>query len=118
MSELQHLDIASTKAEEAGCGCGCGTHSDTATSQGAATTTEPAPATGFTTSFQVVGMTCGHCVNAVTGELTDSVAGVNAVNIDLPTGQVVLTSDGPVTEAAIAAAVTEAGYQLAPGSLH
>jgi copper chaperone len=118
MSEIQHLDIASTKAEEAGCGCGCGTHSDTAASGGVATTAEPTSGTGFTTTFQVVGMTCGHCVNAVTGELTDSVAGVSAVNIDLPTGQVVLTSDGPVTEAAVSAAVTEAGYQLAPGSLH
>jgi copper chaperone len=116
MTDIHHLDLASTQAEEAGCGCGCGTHNDTASES--MSTAEPTSGTGFTTTFQVVGMTCSHCVNAVTGELTDSVAGVREVNIDLPTGQVVLTSDGPVTEAAVAAAVTEAGYQLAPGSLH
>ena len=114
MTDIHHLDIASTTAEEAGCGCGCGTHSDKATEATDAATTPGA----VTTTFQVVGMTCGHCVGAVTGELTESVAGVSNVDIDLPTGQVVLTSNGPVTEAAVAAAVTEAGYQLAPGSLH
>lgn len=106
MSEI-HLDLASGEQS----GCGCGTHSAAANAQ------QPS-ATGFTTTFQVVGMTCGHCVSAVTGELTDSVPGVSDVRIDLPSGQVILISDHPVTQAAVAAAVDEAGYQLAPGSLH
>lgn len=118
MSETHHLDLAPAIAEQAGCGCGCGTHSDTATTPNdTPAVAEPTSGADFTTTFQVIGMTCSHCVNAVTGELTESVAGVNKVNIDLPTGQVVVTSDRPITEAAVAAAVTEAGYQLAPGSL-
>ena len=68
-------------------------------------------------TFQVVGMTCGHCVAAVTGELTDMVPGVRDVQIDLPTGQVVVTSDQQLDQAKVAAAIDEAGYQLAPGSL-
>ena len=71
-----------------------------------------------TTTFQVTGMTCSHCVSAVTGELTDTVPGVQDVQIDLASGAVVVTSDRPVDEAAVAAAVDEAGYQLTPGSLH
>ena len=78
-------------------------------------TTSPAP---FTTTFQVQGMTCGHCVGAVTSELTDSVPGVQNVQIDLAAGQVVVTSTQPISESAAAAAVEEAGYQLTAGSLH
>ncbi len=76
--------------------------------------TAPVP---VSTTFQVVGMTCGHCVAAVTGELTDTVPGVRDVQIDLPTGQVVVTSDQQLDQAKVAAAIDEAGYQLAPGSL-
>ncbi len=111
MSEIHHLDLASTNAQEAGCGCGCGTQSQTGT------TSEPASGTGYTTTFQVEGMTCGHCVGAVTSELTDTVPGVQNVQIDLTTGDVVVTSTTPFTESAAAAAVEEAGYHLTPGSL-
>lgn len=69
------------------------------------------------TTFQVVGMTCGHCVAAVNGELTDTVPGVRDVQIDLPTGQVVVTSDQPLDRVKVTAAIDEAGYQLAPGFL-
>lgn len=68
------------------------------------------------TRFQVTGMTCGHCVASVTEELTDAVAGAT-VEIDLPTGQVVLTSPQPVAVEIIEAAVREAGYHVAPGTL-
>ncbi|MET3808396.1 copper chaperone CopZ [Nakamurella sp. UYEF19] len=113
MSEIHHLDLASTKAQEGGCGCGCGTHDQT-------TTSKPAFGSGteyYTTTFQVEGMTCGHCVGAVTSELTDSVPGVQNVQIDLATGDVVVTSTAAFTETAAAAAVEEAGYHFTPGSL-
>lgn len=70
----------------------------------------------YTNTFQVVGMTCSHCVGSVSGELTASVPGVRTVQIDLATGEVVVLSALPITESAAGAAVEEAGYQLAPGS--
>lgn len=68
-----------------------------------------------TKKITVSGMTCGHCVGAVTEELT-SIDGVQDVHIDLVAGgdsPVTITSDGPIADADIAAAVDEAGYQLA-----
>lgn len=66
-----------------------------------------------TTTFTVRGMTCEHCVRAVTEEVS-RLDGVIAVDIDLPSGQVAVTSDGPLDEADIATAVDEAGYEVAP----
>ena len=65
-----------------------------------------------TTTWTVTGMTCGHCVASVTEELLE-VDGVEAVDVDLPTGAVTVTSAGPVERADVAAAVDEAGYALA-----
>lgn len=64
-----------------------------------------------TTTFQVSGMTCGHCVHAVTTEI-GKLAGVETVSIDLPTGLVSVTTQQPVDRADVAAAVDEAGYTL------
>lgn len=66
-----------------------------------------------TTTYTVVGMTCDHCVRAVTEEVT-KLEGVQRVDIDLPSGAVKVESDGPIDDAAFAAAVDEAGYELAP----
>lgn len=63
------------------------------------------------TTYQVQGMTCDHCVRAVTGELT-GLDGVTAVDVDLPSGAVRVTSDAPLDEADVRAAVDEAGYEL------
>jgi copper ion binding protein len=65
-----------------------------------------------TSTYTVVGMTCGHCVAAVTEEV-GQVPGVTAVDVDLATGGLTVTSDAPVDDAAVAAAVDEAGYALA-----
>jgi len=65
-----------------------------------------------TSTYTVSGMTCAHCVQAVTGELT-SLPGVADVQVDLGTGPVTVTSDGPLAEADVRAAVDEAGYELA-----
>lgn len=72
----------------------------------------------MTSTYLVKGMSCQHCVNAVTVELT-GLAGVSAVTVDLvPDGTSLLTvtSDGPLAEDAVRAAVEEAGgYQLTSG---
>ncbi len=65
-----------------------------------------------TASYTVVGMTCGHCVNAVTEEVS-AVPGVGTVEVDLESGGLTVTSDAPVDDAAVRAAVEEAGYSLA-----
>jgi copper chaperone len=65
-----------------------------------------------TATYTVVGMTCGHCVSAVTEEVTQ-VPGVTGVDVDLASGGLTVTSDAPVEESAIAAAVEEAGYEVA-----
>jgi copper chaperone CopZ len=65
-----------------------------------------------TATYTVTGMTCAHCVHAVTEEVT-AVPGVTDVQVDLETGALTVTSDSPVDDEAVAAAVDEAGYALA-----
>ena len=68
-----------------------------------------------TTTYPVTGMSCGHCVTAVTEEVA-ALPGVTGVDIDLVPGgtsQVTVTSQEPLDRTAVAAAVDEAGYQLA-----
>jgi copper chaperone len=63
-----------------------------------------------TTEFQVTGMTCGHCEMSVREEVQE-IPGVEAVDVSHQDGRLVVTGTGPVDEAAVVAAVTEAGYQ-------
>lgn len=63
------------------------------------------------TAYTVEGMTCGHCVSAVTEEIS-RITGVHDVQVDLGTGRVTVTSDAPLERDAVAAAVDEAGYEL------
>ena len=65
-----------------------------------------------TATYTVTGMTCGHCVSSVTEEVSQ-VPGVTAVDIDLATGGLTVTSEAPVDESAVRAAVEEAGYEVA-----
>ena len=65
-----------------------------------------------TKTYTVTGMTCSHCVSSVSSEV-GQIPGVTAVEVDLPTGAVTVTSEQPVDDAAVAAAVDEAGYELA-----
>jgi copper chaperone len=64
-----------------------------------------------TATYTVTGMTCGHCVSAVTEEVSQ-VPGVTAVDVDLESGGLTVTSDAPVDEGAVRAAVEEAGYAV------
>lgn len=68
----------------------------------------------ITAEYVVTGMTCGHCVNAVTEEVT-AIEGVSDVQVVLETGALAVTSAEPVPYASIEAAVDEAGgYTVAP----
>ena len=64
-----------------------------------------------TATYNVNGMTCGHCVTAVTTSLT-ALPAVNDVDVDLDAGTVTVTSDEPLDTAAVRTAVDEAGYEL------
>ena len=66
------------------------------------------------TTYQVTGMTCEHCVRAVTEEL-EAVPGVSAVTVTLVPGgdsAVTVTSAAPLDGAAVAEALDEAGGYL------
>ena len=67
-------------------------------------------------NIKVQGMTCDHCVNAVTDALNkiSGVTGVNiALNTDAPT-PVNIVADNDISDADINSAVEEAGYTIAP----
>jgi copper chaperone CopZ len=64
-----------------------------------------------TTTYRVAGMSCGHCVSAVTAELT-KIGGVAGVDVSLEAGEVTVTSDAALDEADVAAAIDEAGFEL------
>lgn len=65
-----------------------------------------------TATYAVSGMSCQHCVDAVTAEV-GRLAGVEQVQVDLASGSVTVTSDAPLDLAAVRSAVDEAGYDLA-----
>lgn len=65
------------------------------------------------TTINVSGMTCGHCVSAVTMELS-LLPTVTEVDVDLESGQVTITSDAALDQAQLATAIDEAGYELVP----
>ena len=70
------------------------------------------------TTYAVIGMTCDHCVHAVTEELA-GLGGVTGVNVELVPGGaslVTVTSDAPLPQTAVSAALDEAGeYRLTTG---
>lgn len=65
-----------------------------------------------TQTFTVTGMTCQHCVNSVTEEISQ-LEGVSGVDIDLASGSVKVTGDRELELDSVRAAVEEAGSQLA-----
>jgi copper chaperone len=69
----------------------------------------------ITTTLPITGMTCGHCVSAVTQELTQ-LDGVQDVAVELVpdgTSRVTVTSANPLDGDAVRAAIDEAGYDVA-----
>lgn len=67
-----------------------------------------------TSTYSVTGMTCEHCVGAVTQEIS-ALPGVSEVAVSLIAGgtsSVTVSSAAPLAQADVAAAVDEAGYAL------
>ena len=65
----------------------------------------------ITNTYNVVGMTCDHCVQSVKHEV-GRIAGVGAVDVDLATGNVTVTSEDALDASDVRAAIEEAGYEL------
>lgn len=65
-----------------------------------------------TTVYKVSGMSCGHCEGAVSGEIS-KIPGVSSVTAVASSGEVTVVSAAPLDEAAVRAAVDEAGFELA-----
>ena len=64
-----------------------------------------------TTTYQVAGMTCGHCASSVVEEI-NKIEGVTGVTVDVPAGRVEVFSAAPPPQSAVRDAIEEAGYQL------
>lgn len=66
-----------------------------------------------TANYTITGMTCGHCVNAVTEEVS-ALEGVNDVKVVLEGGSMSVISEAPIALETITEAVKEAGdYEVA-----
>ncbi|AVL98693.1 zinc/cadmium/mercury/lead-transporting ATPase [Microbacterium sp. UMB0228] len=63
-----------------------------------------------TSEYQVSGMSCGHCEVAVRGEVSQ-VPGVENIEVSAQTGRLLVTTSSAVDDAAVLAAVDEAGYE-------
>ncbi|WP_306231494.1 heavy-metal-associated domain-containing protein [Agrococcus beijingensis] len=104
---LQNIEITTTPADadvQAGgcCGGGCCAVPEQSTTDVAAQT------------FEVEGMTCGHCVSSVTEEIS-GLAGVEGVQVELVVGgrsKVTVNADAPLRLDDVRAAVSDAGYSL------
>lgn len=62
-------------------------------------------------TYRVAGMTCGHCVSSVRAAVS-AVEGVNEVEVDLATGELVVISETRVDADAVRSAVDAAGYEV------
>jgi copper chaperone len=96
----------STAAEGASRECCAGSESSTA-----AVPASIVPNGVTEANYTVSGMTCGHCVAAVSTEI-EKLPGVSDVHVELGTGVVVVTSAAPLANTDIEDAVHEAGYEL------
>lgn len=70
-----------------------------------------------TSTWAVTGMTCGHCAQAVTSELT-ALPGVTDVAVEVNSGgtsTVTITADSQPDQTSLAAAISEAGDYVLVG---
>ncbi|THA57239.1 cation transporter [Streptomyces sp. A1136] len=63
------------------------------------------------TAYRVSGMSCGHCKSAITASVS-ALDGVLSVDVDVDGGLVTVTTAADPDDAAIAAAIDDAGYEL------
>ena len=62
-----------------------------------------------TSEYQVTGMTCGHCEMSIREEVSQ-IPGVDEIQVSAQTGKPVVSSTSALDDAAVLAAVDEAGY--------
>lgn len=113
MAENRTIELTATSGAAHGCSC-CAPASASSDRSAAAEGTTSQNAADVTSSYGVSGMTCSHCVRSVTEELSE-LNGVRGVDIDLQVGgvsRVTVISAAPLESAAVATAISEAGYQL------
>jgi copper chaperone len=65
-----------------------------------------------TETYEVTGMTCDHCVRAVS-QAVEALDGVEEVEVDLGSGALTVRSQAGVGAHDVGVAVREAGYTLA-----
>lgn len=65
----------------------------------------------MTRTYSVPGVSCGHCKSAIEGEV-GQLDGIQTVDVDIEKKTV--TVEGEASDEAIAAAIDEAGYEVAP----
>ena len=65
-----------------------------------------------TTEYVVTGMSCEHCERAVKQEVGE-LPGVTVLEVSAPQNKLVISSDVPVADEAVLAAIEEAGYKAA-----
>lgn len=63
-----------------------------------------------TSTYQVTGMSCAHCEQAIRSELLN-LDGIDAVDVDASTGRLVITASNPLDDQQVLDAVEEAGYE-------
>lgn len=63
------------------------------------------------TTIKIKGMSCGHCVMAVTKALA-GVAGVKNVQVSLEKGEATFEEENPVPRELIRDTITRAGYEV------
>lgn len=107
---------ATPEGTNSGCACCAPTSSPSAPSTAAIALAPGSEASTeqVTQGYAITGMTCGHCVGAITQELS-ALDGVSEVRIDLVAGgtsTAVITSTSALSDTDVAAAVDEAGYEL------
>ncbi|MDO5535506.1 MAG: heavy-metal-associated domain-containing protein [Propionibacteriaceae bacterium] len=90
------------------CDCGCQDGKPCTCGDAPAASDDEAPAGAVVAEYTVSGMTCGHCVNAITEEV-EAIPGVTAVKVDLDSGSLKVGSEAPVDFDRIVEAVAEAG---------
>lgn len=63
-----------------------------------------------TQTYAVVGMSCGHCESAIRAEVS-RIPGVDRIDVSAQAGTLTVTAAESVDDAAVIAAVDEAGYR-------
>lgn len=63
-----------------------------------------------TQTYAVAGMSCGHCESAIRAEVS-RIPGVDRIDVSAQAGTLTVTAAESVDDAAVIAAVDEAGYR-------